>query len=489
MPDGASSRLDLVTVWFTRLRRRPRLLTAGAVAAAMLVAAPAFLGRSVDRAMTGTVTRGDITARVATSGVLKPAQSITYRSPLAGREAEIVVLADEGTRVDEGDLLVRIDTTEVERELRRAVQEQRKSILDVQVAEGELGEAKAFVRSLTSGEGALDVAELQTRLRFAEREVERLRADIDDLEPLLEKGFITRDELEASTLALEKAEADLALLKRRAEVTTGQERPWEEQRARLKVEQREAALADARARAVEAGERVGSLEAMRAACSIYARAPGIVVYEVNRAVSPPRKIRVGDRVTATQGLVTIPEVDRMLVESSVAETQVHRVRPGLEARVRLDAFPDLELAGRVARVGTLARSSEQGFEAKRFDLLVELDRSEAELRPEMTARVSIVAEERRGVLRAPLNAIFFRDDVPIAHVVRRLGVETRRLALGATDDAFAEVVSGLEEGDRLLLTDLASRGREELSNARGQSGARMMDRISRTGSREGLDPR
>jgi multidrug resistance efflux pump len=68
---------------------------------------------------------------------------------------------------------------------------------------------------------------------------------------------------------------------------------------------------------------------------------------------PRRKVRVGDRVSSSQGVVTIPEVDRMLVEGSVGEAEVRRIRAGQRASVRLEAFPDLRLGGRVERVGTL----------------------------------------------------------------------------------------------------------------------------------------
>jgi len=207
---------------------------------------------------------------------------------------------------------------------------------------------------------------------------------------------------------------------------------------------------------------------------------------VFRGVSPPRKVQVGDRVTATQGLVTIPEVDRMLVESSVAESQVHRVGPGQPARVTLDAFPDLVIEGRVQRVGTLARSAQQPFEAKRFDLIVELSSCEAELRPEMTARVSVVAEERRGVLRVPLNAVFFRDEAAVVHVVHTFGIETRAIELGASDEAFGEVTSGLQEGDRLLLRDLDGRGAAE---AHGEAeGMSILESLRGSGPASGPGP-
>jgi multidrug efflux pump subunit AcrA (membrane-fusion protein) len=160
-------------------------------------------------------------------------------------------------------------------------------------------------------------------------------------------------------------------------------------------------------------------------------------------------------VTGSQGLVTIPEVERMLVEASAQEAELHRLRPGQPAAIRLDAFPDLRLTGKVTRVGTLARASaDRSFEEKRFDLIVEIDPTEGDLRPEMTARVDVLVGERSGVLLVPVNAVFERQGVTVCHVLRAFRVETRQVELGDSDDVLAEVRAGLREGDRVAINDV-----------------------------------
>lgn len=437
------------------LRQRPKA-GAGLLAGALFLTTTAFLSRShVDRALTAPVRRGDLTVSLQASGILKPAQSLTYRSPLAGREAEIVFLVPEGTLVNEGDLLVRIDTTEVKKELERAVQEQRQAQLDLQIAEVERQTGLAAIDSLTEGEGALGVDEVRAALRRAEKKAERLREEHTGLKPLLDKGFITRDELERSASELEQAEADLQLARRKSEIYIDRTRPRDTQRAKLQLAQKEGQEHAARARVQETGAQLKGLRETLENCSIYARAAGLVVHEEFLAASPRRKIRVGDRVTGSQGIVTIPEVKRMLVEGSVAEAEVHRLRAGQRAQIRLDAFPELRLTGRVSRVGTLARASaERPWEEKRFDLLVEIDASEAELRPEMTARMEILVGEKKGVLLLPINAVFDRQGILIAHVVHPFWVETRQLELGDSNDLLVEVRAGLREGDRVALLDV-----------------------------------
>ena len=117
------------------MRLRPPPPSCAIVAAVFLVRAGADDGMVVE------VSRGELTARLTSSGTLKPIQSITYRSPVPGRDIEIRDLAPEGSRVQAGDVLVRLDTTDLEIELARVRQEHRQAQMDLQVAEGEWDEA------------------------------------------------------------------------------------------------------------------------------------------------------------------------------------------------------------------------------------------------------------------------------------------------------------------------------------------------------------
>jgi len=434
-------------------RRRLGVFTIAVIVC--LFAGTAFWRRSpVDENLTAVVQRGSLTALLTTTGTLRPAQAITYRSPLGGREAEIVELAPEGVLVNEGDLLVRLETTELQRELERARQELRQAQLDVQVADIERREAEAAATAVSQGEGALTVEEIRTRLQLAEKRVERLRREYDQMKPLLDKGFVTRDELHKIGDELEQSEQEAALMRKRADIVITLSHPRDSQRASLQVAQKLSALENARAKARDAAVRLRQLGEQLESARMYARRAGLVVYEEFLSASPRRKVRVGDRVTGSQGIVTIPEVSRMLLESSVGEAEVHRVHPGQPAVVRVEAFPDLRLTGRVNRVGSLARASaDRPFEDKRFDLVVGLDATPAELRPEMSARADIVVGTRSDVLLLPITAVFEQRGQMVAHVMQRFGIETRALAIGESNDVQVEIVNGVREGDQVLLTE------------------------------------
>jgi multidrug resistance efflux pump len=432
--------------------RRGRGVVLMSLVAVVAVGAAFWRRADVDPSLVAVVQRGTLTAQLTSTGTLRPIQSLTYRSQIVGREVEILALAPEGSRVQEGDLLVRLDATELERDVERQRQDLRQLQMDLQVAHSERQDAEAAVRMVAEGEGALTVEEARTRLQLAQKKAERLRQEFDQLKPLMDKGFITRDELARTANELEQAEEELSLARKRADVVVQLTHPREKQRAALQLAQKQSQLENVVGRVQEAESRLQQASALVDSCAIYARRPGLVVYEEFMNASPRRKIRVGDRVSPTQGLVTIPEVNRMLVEASVGEAEVHRVRPGQAAMVRVEAFPSLRLTGRVVRVGTLASASaDRPLDDKRFELIIEIDPTDAELRPEMTARADILVGTRENVLLLPVHAVFEEEGAFVAHVAGLAGAETRRLELGESNDQFVEVIAGVSEHERVML--------------------------------------
>ena len=180
-----------------------------------------------------TVDRGTLVATLVEPGTLRAARSASYRSPVAGREAEIDP-PRAGGRAGGAPATCSCAAT-LERGTAEAVDAVHEAELALQVAELELLEATAGLESTVDGEGSLTVEEARTNLALAERRVDRLRREVRNLEPLLDRGFITGDELARSRDGLETAEADLAIAGRRASVLAEQTHPVATRRAELQL--------------------------------------------------------------------------------------------------------------------------------------------------------------------------------------------------------------------------------------------------------------
>ena len=122
--------------------------------------------------------------------------------------------------------------------------------------------------------------------------------------------------------------------------------------------------------------------------------------------------------------------------------------------VRVEAFPDLKLTGKVTRVGALASASAaRPFDDKRFDLIITLDPTTAELRPEMSIRADVIVGGRQDVLLVPVTALFNKDGHQVVYLETFSEPEARQVEIGQSNDRVAEVTSGLREGDRVRLTE------------------------------------
>ena len=431
---------------------------AGGVVLVAIVAA-VFWNRSSADPLTAVVTRGSLVATLTEAGTLRPAEVVTYRLRVPGKELEILWLAAEGSSIKKGDPLIKFDTTELEADLQRARQAQRQAQLEVQVAEGESKAATAAVAGFSSGKDRLEEEEARLAVRMAELKAQRLKKDYDTLAPLVEKGYVTRDELERAGLDVEQAEGALVIARKRLALISDQTVPQQQQRATVELAQREGQMAVARQRLADSTAQVDQFTAAIADCNVRAAGDGLVVYEDNMSTAPRRKIRVGDRVTSSQGVLTIPGVSSMLAETSIREADLHRLKAGQRAVVTLEAYPSLRLQGTVLSIGTIARArAERPFDGKRFDVIVALDSVRSDLRPEMSARVEIQVGQTADALIVPTTAVFSREGERVVHVVSGRNTETRVVTVGQSDDMNVQILSGVREGERVRLIDAPTAG-------------------------------
>lgn len=269
---------------------------------------------------------------------------------------------------------------------------------------------------------------------------------------LAEKTFA----VDEKKIAREKAETKAAIPK---ELLTGRE--WQENQLAL-----ERALA-AEAKAVEdlaaytkssqadvEVDRIALTKAQReiqeteaALEELVLRAPrdGILILGDNRREN--RKFQVGDSTWPGSVVVELPDLSQMRVDARLWDVDDGRIRPGLQVRVTLDAFPEQVFPGRVESVAAVAQETSFRSMRRAFAVKVALDRSDAErMRPGMSAKVEILGEARQPALLAPRSALDLTADPPTAMLADG---STTKVSLGACTNLDCEVTSGLREGQAL----------------------------------------
>ncbi|MFO0951503.1 MAG: efflux RND transporter periplasmic adaptor subunit [Isosphaeraceae bacterium] len=373
------------------------------------------------------VAKGTLTRVSEEPGQVEPLESTPIHAKLAGYVRTVTV--DIGDRVKAGQILAELDVPEVEADVqqRRALAEQ---------AEAERAQAVAAQAVARAGVVTADAkaAHSSASFRRLEAEVARWQAEAARTEQLARDSAVTgslrdetRSKLEAARGAFEEGKAEvLSADAARAE-------------ARAMVEKAEADLASATARVQVARAEVRRAEALFNYAKIVAPFDAVVT---RRGVDPGWLTVPGG---TADPLFVVSRVDQVTVVVAVPESDAAHVSAGDLARIRIPAHDNKVVDGKVSRSAFVLDHSTRTLRAE-----IDLPNPDGHLRPGLYAQVSVVADQRAGVLAVPVSAVV-RDQGKTYCVIVASGKAARRpVTLGLSDGTRVEVISGLSEGDAVI---------------------------------------
>ncbi len=159
--------------------------------------------------------------------------------------------------------------------------------------------------------------------------------------------------------------------------------------------------------------------------------------------------KTGDQVSPSTAAFRLDDLSHLLVDVQVSEVDINSVEPGQNVVLTFDANPGQEYLGVINKVGQVGNPA-QG--AVNFVVTVELIEPDENVKPGMTAAVTINVEELENVLLVPNRAVRFQDGKRVVYVLKN-GVPTPvEIQLGSTSDMYSELISSeLGEGDEIIL--------------------------------------
>ena len=160
-----------------------------------------------------------------------------------------------------------------------------------------------------------------------------------------------------------------------------------------------------------------------------------------------RHIKVGHTLNQNAPAFEMKRLDVIEAELNVPEREIQNIRPDQYARVRIDALPDEQFDGTVARVAPEVDAGSGTFRAT-----VTLANGAARLKPGMFARVDVRIDQHADALLVPLDAVVTRRDDHSLFVVEGGVVERRDVAMGYVSDGNVEILSGVAEGEWVVTT-------------------------------------
>jgi len=338
---------------------------------------------------TAEAMRGDLVISVDVSGNLEMPRKTDLSFGTSGMVKAIMV--EEGDRVVEGETLAKLDAPSLE--------------ASVAMAELDLEQTIYPYYSYTH---ARDVPGIWLALDEA-------KDDLEEAQELLDEGKI-----DEAQLLLEQVEQSLDKAKEKSK-----SRVWS---LPLSVKLAELQLDQAQA---ELDKTI-----------ITASFDGIVaaVY-----------IREGQQLSAmtyANPAISLIDPSEIKMNGVIDEIDVPRVKPGQEAIVILDALPDKEVKGRITFISP-ASTTEMGVVF--YKTTITLENPDEELKDGMSATAEIIIEQHNDVLLIPNRAIQGSWENPFVEVVTDEQIEKRQISIDLSDGIYTEVLSGLEEGEEVIL--------------------------------------
>lgn len=164
-------------------------------------------------------------------------------------------------------------------------------------------------------------------------------------------------------------------------------------------------------------------------------------------------------------LMTIADLSVMEVEVEVDETDVIGVRIGQLSEVKVDAFPDQTINGKVTEIGSSAlQKTTASEESKDFKVIITLENPPEDLKPGLSASADIITADKKDVLAIPISALVLREKEDVdknkkkneepeegVYIVENGRAKFYPVKKGIMGEMMIEIVSGLEEGQEVVV--------------------------------------
>jgi ABC exporter DevB family membrane fusion protein len=424
------------------------LVLAGVVVAGAAFGYTEWRRGQADRAVVVKV--GKIRQTVAAIGRVEPFTEVTLANKIPGRIREVLV--KEGDVVRRGQVVIRFDDAEPaagvqmsEARIRTAQADVRRAARGLESARARWVDAKSGARPQEIDRARAELAEAKQKHHFSE--VERAR-----MKRLLDSGYIARSQYDAEETNAEVWRSRVRVAEENLNLLLAGPKAETVAAAWAQVQEAEAELRRAESHVQQQQAELGVARASLASTLVEATVDG----KVTRKLVEP-----GEAVDISMPLMVLGDLQKVIVKAEVDETDVGKLSLGQKAEITADAYPGRVFPGRIYEIGQSVgkRKVKPEDPAKIQDMKVLETKVEVvdgadDLKLGMTVDIRILVSNKDQVLVIPKRV------VPPGAREATLRIEgsgePRVVRLASRDDENVEVLDGLREGERIVVT---TRGR------------------------------
>jgi HlyD family secretion protein len=352
------------------------------------------------------------------TGLTEATRSYSVAVPLqtgGGRESLVITrLAAPGSHVAPGDVLVEFDK-----------QNQEKLAFEKAAEYRDLLEQIAKKRAEHEARRVKDESEREQ----AANKVEHLELEV------LKNEMLAAIKAEKNNQDLDEARQRLAALRAsfdlKRQATSAELRVLEIKRDRAKAAMEHAA-------------------SNAAALTIRSPIDGLVVPRQTWKGAGPADVQEGDQLGPGSPVLEVVNQASMQVRAQVNQVDMPHIRAGQPVTVRLDAYPDLVLSGRIAQIAPIALPGSFSTRVRTFSAIVAIEGTSDRLLPDLTAAVDVELERVQDALVVWRDAVGVENGRSRVRVRTGSGTATRDVTLGPGDDVRVVVTGGLRAGEEVL---------------------------------------
>ena len=365
-------------------------------------------GGKIDPNRLAKVTRGDVARSVVATGKIQPITKVEVKSKASGIVEKL--FEDINNRVHKGQPLAELDQQEI--------------LAQVEAQKAQLAATEANV-------GTYEANIEQDKVNAAAPDLPMYKQTLDRNSAMQKEGIV-------SNQALDDANRDyLAALTKR-----------DSAKAQIGVDT--AKLKQARAQVAQANASLKQLEEQLSYTTIVAPMDGVIL---------SRDVEIGDAVSSilvlgsTATLVmTEGDTTQVYVQGKVDEADIAHVYMNQPARIKVESFHDRVFNGKVTKIAPLGVEKDN---VTTFEVRVSIDNPGGELKANMTANAEILLDEHKGVLTVPESAVIYDNQknafVETPDKTQKEGKRKIAVKVGLSNGSATEILSGLKEGDQVVL--------------------------------------
>lgn len=370
---------------------------------------------------TAPVVRQDLAVKVTATGSIRPLTPVNISPKEPGRI--IGILVDQGDRVKAGELLARMDDSNLQGELRRA--------------EGNLAAAEANRQKMEAGSRPQEIRQARENLRDGEAQMIAIRSSFLSNQQLYEAGAIGRVTFDASRSQFLATQERINALKAQLDLVEAGFRREDIAAARAQVEGAKGALQTIRTQIADT----------------FIRAPfsGVITQkyaDIGAFVTPTTSASATSSATSSSIFALAGDLEGL---ANVAETDIGAIYRGQVVELQVDAYPGRTFHGRVRLI---APESVVVQNVTSFQVRIRLvDPDQSQLLSGMNFTAGFLVGRRPNAVLIPTAAIVSQDKGTGVYVLGpKREPQFRPITVGAIVGTRSEVMSGLREGERIFIT-------------------------------------